>query len=129
MYAKCKCLFQSICPDYRLPSFDLLLHNCLLFEASRLLKCTITIIAFIPLDNISMVTQMVNGHQTGEKSSRFEQQDAPWQAPLYHDINGYKGRYRETNRSPRLLADGMGTRNKDQRLTDSKSLLAINHCA
>ena len=41
-------------------------------------------------------------------------------APLYHDINDYKGRYSKTNRISRLLADGLGTRHKDQRLTDKK---------
>lgn len=41
-------------------------------------------------------------------------------APLYHDINGYKGRHSKTNRISRLLADGLGASHKDQRLTDKK---------
>lgn len=41
-------------------------------------------------------------------------------APLYQDINGEKACYSKTNKILCLLADGLGARPKDQKLTDKK---------
>lgn len=39
---------------------------------------------------------------------------------LYQDINGEKACYSKTNKILCLLADGLGARPKDQKLTDKK---------
>lgn len=64
-------------------------------------------------------TQMANRQRTQAMSGQ-RAAGCTMVAPLYRDINGWKGCCSKTNKILCLLADGLGARHKDQKLTDKK---------